>query len=483
MFRVALSHRENLKGATTPANRRELLRSGLAVATLGLAGCNALTNGGSESGITAEPTTSPTSAQESEDNSRAPAISGESWPSPNFDRWNTNFNQRATGISNSPAGPQTVSLPFDDQGGIYRAVALESTLYVSGFEGTVVEVDLEAQNAKPVVSQQVAAVEHAFEDSIILAVFESDGYPKLSSVERHSGQGEQTWSHSFEEGEWRLRSQILRAVDLLYYFASSRNSSVVECLDANTGEEVWSQDLFEAVEPHLSDQVIDDVERAIGGSFINIAIANGTVVVKVVDGVVIALNAETGEYAWHYLLQTGPFQDSVPKVAGGTLILGRGGHLRTTPEKALVGVGLDEGTERWSKDAQRAPYFASLQGDLVFTLGASAFRSDTGEVVWETDELPPWPEEDREIRSVRTLGGGSFLYHLRFPDLVGGPNVDIPADTPTVEIRGYSIDNGEQAWYTTINGTVCAPGKVVAVSDTLLLFTANDDLLVISGAQ
>jgi outer membrane protein assembly factor BamB len=190
----------------------------------------------------------------------------------------------------------------------------------------------------------------------------------------------------------------------------------VVCLDAGTGDTLWS---------HQDDARHEDVQGGTGPRATP-TFADGLIYSLGATGILNCLDAETGEHKWSrdIVADGGPkvplwgFSNS-PLVVGELLIVAAGGDTETK----LLAYRKDSGKLAWSVTAgQRtysSPQLARIDGELHLLLisdgGLSAFNPSTGSLLWQQSTPPGNPGVPRAIQP-RTVGANEILFDAG-PDL------------------------------------------------------------------
>lgn len=154
-------------------------------------------------------------------------------------------------------------------------------------------------------------------------------------------------------------------------------------LDALTGAQRWAVDLSAGEYSDLNRYPIPSVE-------------NGVLYTATFDGVVVALNARSGELVWQHTLASEAFMTS-PAVADGVLFLG-------TPHDTVLALNPDTGETLWETTAG-----SGLQENAPAVGGGSVFVSDLGGdliAISAADGSTQWTADLNEVNRVAAYRDG-----------------------------------------------------------------------------
>jgi PQQ-dependent dehydrogenase (methanol/ethanol family) len=200
------------------------------------------------------------------------------------------------------------------------------------------------------------------------------------------------------------------------------NWSLVYAVDARTGKEKWKWD------PQVNQDVM---RRRICCGFVNrgLGIYNGKIFVPVIDGRLVALDAETGRWVWG--VQTTPPDENysvtiAPRIANGKIILGNAGA--EYPVRGYVSAydtetggliwrwytvpgdpskGFENEAMRKAADTWGGEWYKMGGGGTVWD--GMAYDPDTNLVYFGTGNGGPWPQELRQSKGKDNLYVASIV--------------------------------------------------------------------------
>jgi len=193
----------------------------------------------------------------------------------------------------------------------------------------------------------------------------------------------------------------------------------VVCLDAGTGQTLWS---------HQDAARHEDVQGA-AGPRATPTFAGGRIYALGATGILNCLDAETGESKWSRDL-TADAETKIPMwgfssspLVMDDLVVVFAGNDWGSGQRTLLAYRTDSGKPVWASQAgQRSyssPQLASIGGEpqllFVSERGLSAFRPSTGDMLWEHPTPPGNPGVPRAVQP-RAVGTSGFLFDAG-PDL------------------------------------------------------------------
>jgi outer membrane protein assembly factor BamB/thioredoxin-like negative regulator of GroEL len=264
------------------------------------------------------------------------------------------------------------------------------------------------------------------------------------------------------------------------YVLGERDGQVrLFCLQPDSGEIVWSQDIAVSGSPAR----VDALRRTSGASPTE---ASGLLICPLVDGMVIAFDPDLRRIAWTWRYKSRPahpmgtvrrgfrFGRVVPSVdlpAGerwrDLSVVNVGGLLLITPPDAdeLFCLDVVSGQPVWSRPRGSALYLASVMRDRAVLVETDAIRAVSlvdGAELWRTELIQRHPSG----RGVRT---GS-VYHLPLlimPVEEAKPAGDHPRKIPGGAIAAFDLRNGRLLVETEMpDGR--APGNLVGANGRLV---------------
>lgn len=252
------------------------------------------------------------------------------------------------------------------------------------------------------------------------------GMAVVAGVQSGAGQSADVLQWEFETGD-RVRSSPTVVDDTVYVGSIDRN---LYALNADDGEEVWSQDLDGAVAS--SPTVVDD--RVFVGSD---------------NGSIYALDAADGSQIWE--VATGGNVRSSPTVSGGRIFVG-------SNDGTVYALAGEEGQELWTHETQGEVHSSPTVVDgtvYIASEGGNAYALsvEDGSVEWE-----------------------AAVGSTRSSPTVAGDTVFIGSDDSTVV--ALSTEDGSEVWTTPTGGQVRSSptyrsGVVFVGSDDGMLYALD----------
>jgi len=222
----------------------------------------------------------------------------------------------------------------------------------------------------------------------------------------------QTWPKTLDE-KWRKTVGTGDATpalvgDKLYVFARRGGDEVIQCLEAETGKELW-QDKYAA-------KAVTGAPASHPGPRSSPTVAEGKVVTLGVGGILSCLDAGTGKLAWRsdvladHLPQF--FTAMSPIVVDGKCIA----HLGGEGEGAVVAFDLATGNQQW-KWTGDAPSYASpvlmtVEGTKQLVVqgekGLAGIAVSDGKLLWQ---VPTPPQRQYFFNSATPIVDGSTVIY------------------------------------------------------------------------
>jgi PQQ-dependent dehydrogenase (methanol/ethanol family) len=186
-----------------------------------------------------------------------------------------------------------------------------------------------------------------------------------------------TWIHSL--GSTHSQENTPLVIDGKMYVSTSAGPAYVFALDAKTGDVLWTH------EPEMPDDYQSIV--CCGHANRGLSYANGKIFMGRLDGVLVALDANTGKALWQVVVM--PYKDGFSLTSAPLIV------------KDLVITGLSGGEY-------------GVRGSL------QAYKQETGELVWKTHTIPGPGEPGNDTwkdESWKTGGGAPWYVGSYDPEL------------------------------------------------------------------
>lgn len=250
--------------------------------------------------------------------------------------------------------------------------------------------------------------------------------------------------------------------DKLYVFARQEGQEVLRCLDASTGEELWS-DQHDA-------EAVTGPASGFDGPRASPAVQEGKVVTLGAQGMLSCHNAETGQLLWRNDDNVGNVPrfatSSSPIVVAGLAITEFGGD----ESGGVVAYDLDTGQEAWRWTGSGASYGSPVQMTLEGVEAVVAPASDKLVVLAATDGSTLWemPYSQGRYNSATPIVHDQTL-------ILAGPGSGMTALDLSKEGDAYAID---EAWKNTENSVgfntpVLKENRLYGISSLNSLFCIN----------
>jgi outer membrane protein assembly factor BamB len=307
-----------------------------------------------------------------------------------------------------------------------------------------------------------------------------------------------------------------------YVFAAGANGSVAK-IDAKTGQDVWRTKLKDDLSAGVGS---DGNLTAVGGLKGQVdvigpdgkqlwtatapgeiisppLVGNGLVIVRTIDGKVIAFNAATGEQKWIFQLRAVPLN---LRVAAGMTFAGDQAVLAGFPGGTFAAINLQTGDAYWQapvsypkgvteveriNDVTGAPGLVGAQTCAVTFQGRiGCFDANTGKPVWEKsfssdsglaqDEQVVAAGDDWSVVNAYRASDGTPIWKS---DKLKNRNVSVPYILGRAVVVGdykgfvhfLSSENGELVGRVPTDGSAITAAPVLA-GNTLVVQTHDGDL-------
>jgi outer membrane protein assembly factor BamB len=258
------------------------------------------------------------------------------------------------------------------------------------------------------------------------------------------------------------------AGDRLFVFTREGGEEVVRCLDAASGDEIWS-DRYESAQ-------IQGPAGGFPGPRSSPAVADGKVVTLGATGILSCYEADSGEMLWRNTDNVGQesvprfFTSSSPLLADGMSITQFGSE----QQGGVVAHDLATGDEKWTWSEGTTTY-GSL--NLMEANGRRILLAPTSSNLVMLDVATGEKLGEMELAQGRYNAGTPMVYDNTV--VVGGPNRGMTA--VRVELDGDSITtepvwrNEDEVTNTQYNSPIVKDGFVYGVSANNVLFCINTE--------
>ena len=252
--------------------------------------------------------------------------------------------------------------------------------------------------------------------------------------------------------------------DRFYVFSRQGDEEVTRCLNAETGEVLWTDKYATAA--------VQGPDGGFGGPRSSPTVAEGKVVTLGVNGVLSCLDASTGDVAWRndeYDGEVPRFHtSSSPIVVDGTCVAQLGGE----DNGVIAAFDLSTGQEKWSWEGEGSAYASPVLlrvGDVDVILAETnqsivGLRASDGKLLWQM----PYVVTGRGYNAATPIIAGQTIIYTGSNR--GAKAAELASDGAALTAKDLWSNEDNSVQY---NSPVLKDGFVYGLSNRDVLFCIN----------